>query len=313
MAIFELFSQRQANITNSGKIDVYQYTDIPSKLRNQIKQIAIEGIGYVAITDADCVEMDSNPWWDKIEKIFLRETGLDPFSCDDCAGSRIIDFMNVCNTEEWLDLFDLIIKTIIFIKEDASPTERHKWSITTSTDELIEEINHRLRQADVGYQIEENRLIRIDNQFIHAEVVKPALTLLSGKAYEGPREEFLSAHKHYCAGEYRQAVASAANALESTFKAIFKQKQWSYVKGARISDLAKVARNHHLWPDHLDKNFEQLVASLQNGLPKIRDNIASHGQGAETKHVPSYVATYALHLAATNIVFLTEATKEVTA
>lgn len=91
MAIFELFSQLQANITNSGKIDVYQYTDIPSKLRNQIKQIAIEGIGYVAITDADYVEMDSNPWWDEIQKIFLRETGLDPFSCDDCAGGRIID------------------------------------------------------------------------------------------------------------------------------------------------------------------------------------------------------------------------------
>ncbi len=99
----------------------------------------------------------------------------------------------------------------------------------------------------------------------------------------------------------------AANALESTFKAIFDDKGWDYNKGSRISDLVKVAKANGLWPDYLDNSFDQLVATLQNGLPKIRDNDASHGQGAIPKEVPSYLAAYALHLAASKIVFLVSA------
>ncbi len=99
----------------------------------------------------------------------------------------------------------------------------------------------------------------------------------------------------------------AANSLESTFKAIFDAKGWAYNKGARISDLVKVARSNGLWPDYLDNSFDQLVATLQNGLPKIRDNDASHGQGATPKTVPPYLAAYALHLAASKIVFLVAA------
>lgn len=101
----------------------------------------------------------------------------------------------------------------------------------------------------------------------------------------------------------------AANALESTFKAIFERKGWTYQKSARISDLVKVARANGLWPDYLDASFDQLVATLQSGLPKIRDNDASHGQGAKAKDVPGYIAAYALHLAASKIVFISEAAK----
>lgn len=90
----------------------------------------------------------------------------------------------------------------------------------------------------------------------------------------------------------------AANALESTFKAIFDQKGWAYNKGARISDLVKVGRANGLWPDYLDASFDQLVATLQSGLPKIRDNDASHGQGSTPKTVPAYVAAYPLSLRA---------------
>ena len=149
----------------------------------------------------------------------------------------------------------------------------------------------------------------MDSQYVHAEVVKPALALLSGQDFEGPRQEFLAAHQHYRTGEHRQAVAMAANAVESTLKAIFDQKDWDYQKGARISDLVKVAKANALWPDYLDASFDQLVATLQSGLPKIRDNDASHGQGATPKNVPGYIAAYALHLAASNILFITEAAK----
>lgn len=159
----------------------------------------------------------------------------------------------------------------------------------------------------MGYQFEGGQLARVDSQFLHAEAVKPALTLLARSGFEGVQEEFLNAHSHYRAGKNKEAVAMAANALESTFKAIFDKKGWGYQKGARISDLMKVARTNGLWPDYLDNSFDQLAATLQSGLPKIRDNDASHGQGSTPKEVPAYLAAYALHLAASKIVLLVSA------
>lgn len=307
MAIFELYSQRQANALKTENSDVYQYNDIPCTLRNQIKQIALEGLGLGHFKQYSRYE--ENEWWYNIEKIFLREKGLDSLQRTGDPADRILLYMQICQTEDWLDLLELITISITALGKTEYSLDRAQWDVSTSAHDAIDEINYRLRQAGVGYQIEDTRLIKIDSQFIHAEIVKPTLMLLSKKGFKGPKDEFLCAHQHYRAGEYRQAVAMAANAFESTFKAIFEHKQWPYKKGARISDLMKVARTHKLWPNYLDNNFDQLVATLQNGLPKIRDNEASHGQGAETKQVPPYIAAYALHLAATNIVFLVEAAK----
>lgn len=216
--------------------------------------------------------------------------------------------MRKCPTADWLDFLGLIAVGIL-IMNDNDHDLYQKWEVSTPGKEAIDEINYRLRQAGVGYQLEGAHLIRVDSQYVHAEIVKPALALLSGLGFEGPKQEFFQAHQHYRVGEHRQAVAMAANAVESTFKAIFDQKGWDYQKGARISDLVKVARAHKLWPDYLDASFDQLVATLQSGLPKIRDNDASHGQGATPKNVPGYIAAYALHLAASKIVFITEAAR----
>ena len=217
--------------------------------------------------------------------------------------------MRESSTADWLDFLEIIAMGIEIMASNEYRFERQKWSVLALGTTAVDEINYRLQQAGVGYQLEGHRLIRVDSQYVHAEVVKPALALLSGQDFEGPRQEFLAAHQHYRTGEHRQAVAMAANAVESTLKAIFDQKGWDYKKGARISDLVKVAKANALWPDYLDASFDQLVATLQSGLPKIRDNDASHGQGATPKNVPGYIAAYALHLAASKILFITEAAK----
>ena len=252
---------------------------------------------------------EDNELWVGIEQIFLREMGFEGIGRDAFAGNRVLDYMRDCESEEWLDFLELISLAISIMGQSDHQHDRNRWNVKSVGQDAIDEINYRMREAGVGYQLEANRLVRVDSQYLHAEVVKPALALLAGKAFKGPREEFLSAHQHYRAGKYREAVGMAANALESVFKAIFDQKGWSYQKGARISDLVKVARENKLWPDYLDASFDQLLATLQSGLPKIRDNDASHGQGATPKNVPAYVAAYALHLAASKIVFITEAAK----
>ena len=307
MAIFDLFSKRQADAAKSGKSDVYQYATIPSSLRVQVEQIAIESIGLVGSPGDYITGPEDNNCWTSIEKIYLRETGLDAIARGDYAGSRVLTFMRNCTTYQWLDFAELVAVGIDIVGRKNQPYFNQKWNVSITAENAIDEINYRLRQAGVGYQIEGTHLIRVDSQFIHAEIIKPALALLSGRDFEGPRQEFLTAHQHYRAGDHRQAVAMAANSLESTFKAIFERKGWKYNNGSRISDLLKVARANKLWPEYLDASFDQLVATLQSGLPKIRDNDASHGQGAKPKDVPAYIAAYALHLAACKIVFITEA------
>lgn len=306
MGIFDLFSKRRADAEKSGQPDVYQYEQIPNSLRVQVHQIALEAIGlpsrYARGGGGDL----GNDIWEMIEKVYLREKGLDAVAHDRHAGDRLLAYMRACSTDDWLDLLELI-GVAIQVANDQSPYWQDDWGVTEGSDKAIEELNYRMRQAGLGYQLEAGRLVRVDSQFVHAEVVKPALSLLSKEGFDGPREEFLAAHKHYRAGEHRQAVSMAANALESTLKAIFDIKGWGYSKGARISDLIKVARTNKLWPDYLDSSFDQLVATLQSGLPKIRDNDASHGQGAKPKKVPAYIAALALHLAASKIVFLIEA------
>lgn len=310
MNVFDLFSKRQTDAAKSGTDDVYQYDAIPKHLRVQVAQIAVEAVGQVGHRGDRMMRGDEeNHLWFQIERTYLREKGLEGISRENFAGTRVLSFMRECSTADWLDFLELIAVGINVMGSDQRGSERHRWNVSTSGQEAIDEINYRFRQAGVGYQLEDARLIRVDSHFMHSEVVKPAISLLSGQGFEGPKQEFLEAHQHYRAAEYRQAVAMAANAVESTFKAIFDRKGWDYQKGARISDLVKVARANALWPDYLDASFDQLIATLQSGLPRIRDNDASHGQGATPKNLPDYIAAYALHLAASKIVFITEAAK----
>jgi hypothetical protein len=43
---------------------------------------------------------------------------------------------------------------------------------------------------------------------------------------------------------------------------------------------------------------------LESGVPTIRNKEGGHGQGHEIKEVPEYLTSYALHLTATNLLFL---------
>lgn len=117
----------------------------------------------------------------------------------------------------------------------------------------------------------------------------------------------MSAHKHYRAGETKDAITDANNAFESTMKAICDQRGWPYQSGATASQLVRVVKENGLLPDKMSKSFEQLAATLKSGLPPVRNEEGAHGQGSDPHRTPDYVAAYALHLAAAKILFLVEA------
>jgi len=300
---FDLYSKRQNDGAKSGQSDVYRYDIVPSGFRIQLLNIANSVFGEDRSYRKGEGHYNNTKWlW--VDNTYSHEMGIAPIGGVGHEPANIRNFYRNSRFSEALDLTEIIAFKVSEYDEELAV--RYPGQCDNRLPH-VEEINYRLREAGMGYQFESGRLTRVDSQLIHHEVVKPALSLLSRPGFQGAEEEFLKAHSHYRAGQNKEAVSMAANALESTFKAIFDAKQWEYNKGARISDLVKVAKNNTLWPDYLDNSFDQLVATLQNGLPKIRDNDASHGQGSAPKQVPSYLAAYALHLAASKIVFLVSA------
>jgi Domain of unknown function (DUF7014) len=160
-----------------------------------------------------------------------------------------------------------------------------------------------------GIDYENGKIYRIDNELTHREITLPALRLLTDPRFKGADEEFRAAHDHYKAGEYKDSAVDALNALESTMKVICDLKKWTYQQGARSSDLLKVLRREGLFPEFAEQSFDQLLATLKSGLPTLRNETGGHGQGATPVAIPEYVASYALHLAASKIRFLVEAFK----
>ncbi len=65
-------------------------------------------------------------------------------------------------------------------------------------------------------------MVRIDSKYLHQEVVVSTLGLLRGKGFESANEEFLTAHKHYRNGEYRDCITNANASFESVMKVICK-------------------------------------------------------------------------------------------
>jgi hypothetical protein len=300
---FDLYSKRQNDTAKAGQSDVYDYNTVPSEFRIQLLNLANSIFGE----DRSYRQGKGhyfNPKWVWVSNTYSHEKGIPPIGGFNHEPSNTRSYFRGCRNDVAIDLTEVIAFKISELDEALQSTYKNSPS---KPKPVIDEVNYRLREAGMGYQFEAGRLTRVDSQLVHQEVVKPALSLLSRSGFEGVEQEFLNAHSHYRTGQNKEAVAMAANALESTFKAVFDNKGWPYNKGARISDLVKVAKTNGLGPDYLDNSFDQLLATLQSGLPKIRDNDASHGQGSNPKEVPSYLAAYALHLAASKIVFIVSA------
>jgi hypothetical protein len=316
MPVFEIHSARKRR-AEQGEPEVYQYDHVPGPLRMQVRHILDGALGR---WDHDAPSYfgnrppQNNGFLQKLHNLLLREKGLpylfkdriDPKS--DILEAVVKAFPDV---DDWLDVVELCFRFILVMR-DLSEGWRKELGVTQDVDDAIKELNTRFRQAGFGYQFEAGQIIRVDSQFLHAEVVKPALSLLADPRFAGAQEEFLSAHAHYRAGEYEDAILDANRAFESTMKAVcdIRGEGWEYSKGARASDLVKIIRRNGLLPDYLDQSFDQLIATLQSGLPRVRNEVGGHGQGATPRETPSYVAGYALHLAAANIVLLVEALKE---
>jgi hypothetical protein len=305
MALYETFSKRQKKLRNQGAADPYQYDTFPKPLRVQISTLLVNGLGSYG---TDYRPGDGASRWDHIHDTLAHEYGVFELAKGQNNQERCLRFLlQTDNVEMSLDFVELGFRIVHALQQSYLKQGRVWEDERKQCERILRELNYRLREHNLGYQFEEGNLIRIDSQYIHAEVVKPALALLHEIGFSGPSSEFLQAHEHYRAQRYPEAIAGALKAFESAMKGICDLRKWKYPPNVTAKGLIDIILSKQLIPSSLASQFTGLRSVLESGLPTLRNQQGGHGQGKDPVRIPSYMAAFALHLAASNIVMLVEA------
>jgi AbiJ N-terminal domain 4 len=290
MPVFETYASRVASAAKAGRPDVYTYDELPPFLRRQISQIFEECIG------SEC------PSWDGIVRIMDRE--IESFSIVNYNTYR--DCMEYLSTSTDINGVLSLIELCARVMAHFASSVGYRYGSEDPAEGLVE-LNQRFLSAGVGYQFENGEIIRVDSQYVHAEVVKEALCLLSEPGFEEANTEFMKAHRHLREGNQRDCNTAALRAMETVLKVICDGKGWTYQKGDTVERLLAVVCGKGLFPDYLGGYFTNLVGAMKAGVPKIRDRQGGHGAAPGDDPVPDHIAAFAIHLTAANIVMLVRA------
>jgi hypothetical protein len=309
MGVFETFSKRKKRLENLGKQNVYQYDQLPETFRVQVVHIWNSAIGaYYRPSGYSYGESSpANKYWEFIFSTMRRELGVFNLAHPhDSPAEQCRQFLLGAGVDSALDIIELSFKVI-----DGGVRQSQLWEIQNSRvtqlpDDAIEELNQRFQEHGIGYQYVEGELIRVDSQFIHSEVVKPALSLLNQAGFDGPADEFMRAFEHHRDGRHKEAIAEALKSFESTMKAICKARNWPHPPNATAKPRMDTLFKNGLIPPQLESHFAGLRAAMESGLPGI-SNPSRHGQGPDPVTIPPHIAAYALHLSASNIVLIVQA------
>jgi len=222
-----------------------------------------------------------------------------------CQALRL--FLQTADTDEALDVIELSFQML---------PESQRWLFANglfqpvlNSHEAVDKLNARFKEHAIGYRFEQGQIVRLDSEFLHAETTEPAFRLLYQHGYDGALEEFKLAYKHYRGGSehYDDCLTNCGKSLESTLKTICDRREWEYKASDTVSKLLDLVFTKGLIPNYLQAHFGALRATLESGVPTIRNREGGHGSGEKPNEVPEYLASYQLHLTASAIVFLIRA------
>lgn len=297
IGITDLFFKRAKK--ERGELpDIYQYDELPKKLKIQIVHIWKGSIGedYSNIYNSSA----NIKYYENVYNILCKELGVFQLGEGGTYFQKIVNyFLKDDDVEISLSIIELMMWHIDKYYE--------KYYDKDNFQKVIDELNERFKENGIGYQYGNRKIIRIDSQYIHTEVVKPALTLLGNPIYQGAQQEFLNAHEHYRHQRYQEAMIDCLKAYESTLKIILKKRNWEYKDTDTADALTGKIMQKGLIPDYWQQYFKSLKNTLTSGIPTARNKEAGHGQADEIRNIPDYLASYILHMTASAIVFLIKA------
>ncbi|KAA5847292.1 hypothetical protein F2A37_03390 [Pseudomonas chlororaphis] len=302
MPVLDLYSKRQKRLRGEV-VDVYDYDTFPNTFRMQLSFMIGELMG-----DASDYRSSHQPRkaYDDIVRALRKEYGqpfigainhgneyneLHAFLLDEPDVERCLDAVELCYAYG-----GELARSLFYISYRANPDEH--------VDACIAELNERFKEAGLGYELIGSRIIRVDSQLIHSEIVKPAIGFLNAEGFEGARDEFFGAYEHYRHGNHEEALVDALKAFESTMKVILVANEKTYGAGDTASKLILACRDAGLMPAYNESQLSSLVNVLTSGIPTLRNKNGGHGQGEAVRTVEPEIVAYGLHLTASAIVML---------
>ena len=167
-----------------------------------------------------------------------------------------------------------------------------------------QEINQAFQEHNQHWRLLEGRFVKLDSKYLEEEVLSKASALLSAQGFEGPLDEFEHAIRCQSAGDHRDAITYAYNALESTVKTVLG------IQEKRPKKLIRALLSSDLVPAYYQGFLTSLEDILQFVVVERSQPGRAHGQGESVVQVEPSYAELCLHLAGALIVFLIKRHRE---
>jgi hypothetical protein len=311
--VLNTYSKRRKTAMQKDTQEIYTYDLIPNVLKVQIVHIWYSVLGneekYFALANESIRLTYKN-----LVEIIREEIGV--FILPPSARHRQITFLEELveyflkekDTGRILDVIELSFQFINkFVRNFRYQFRQDSEEVA---DQAIDDLNMRFKEYALGYRFERPFVIRIDSQFLHIEVVKPTLKLLTKPEYAGAQEEFSTACDHYKHGRKKEVLDACLKAFDSMMKAICKKRGWNHHPNATASPLIKTCLQNKLIPDFFQSKAESFQSLLESGVPTIGNKLSRHGQGNEVIEIANSIVAYALHETASILVLLDQAETE---
>jgi len=304
--ILNLFSRRQKQLRGDVP-DVYRYDELPIALRRQVIVILRDTYGHVLLTSW-MPPLPTDPWIE-LRDALRRERGVYVLNNNHDAIAEVAEYFE---GERDVELALDVVEVGFRIAEAYSENQEycHYANPRMTAPEAIEELNGRFRQHGIGYQYE-GQLVRVDSAILHAEVVKPALLLLSGSPFVAADGEFRRAHEHYRCGRFEECLVDCLKAFESVMKVICSKRGWPLTGTETAKPLIDICLQNGVVPLYVQTELTAFRATLESAVPTVRNKAGGHGAGTTPRQVPRQVAAYLLHMTAANILLLVEGEKAI--
>lgn len=312
MKPIRLFHQREEDMAKEKQEPLYDFFPMP--LRVQISQLWDECFGAYRQDNkwdvyATVRKPISNHFWDELEKLMAHSLGV--FSLGSSHSKyNCKEFLINKSVPESLSIIELAFVWGDTYYENKYNYSKEEAGIRTSVKEAIEDLNDLFRLHNIGYQLLDFVVVRVDSEYLHKEVVEKTSEILTELGFDGARQEFNLALDYHRKGETKNTLNESNKAFESTMKAICDERKWEYPNNITANGLIEIIIEKELLPSYFKDQLTG-IKSVFKGLPTVRNKTTSaHGQGKDIVEVPEYFRAYAIHQTATTILLLSNAHKE---
>ena len=261
---------------------------------------------------------EEHRYWECLCRKYCLEKGIPLLGEDsECYCEELMFYLKSFEAcvEDILDIIELTFSEVIigaFVWDTVTghfyPAEELQDTIYETDKEIaISNLNARFRQHNLGYELVNGQIIRKDSELLVQKTITPAFSLLHDKRFSSAEDEMQKAFRFRRDGENAEAILNAAKAFESVMKVICSEMGYEYdADKDTAKNLISHLEKNAFYPPSLNNHIANIRTTLESALPTVRNKKSGHGAGTASTYISDAFADYALHLAATNIVFLVD-------